>query len=137
MTEKMCLLFVSGTVDKLMAGTIIASGGVANDMEVDVFVSFWGLMEFRKGAPVNTKVSYEGKDMAAEIFQIMREKKVQPWIEMLRQAKEVGNVKVYACAMFSDLLGLQKSDYDPIVDEIIGVAEFVSMAKDAKMTLFI
>ena len=38
--------------------------------------------------------------------------------------------------MFADMLSLKKEDMDPIVDEIIGVNEFVSMSKDS-MTLFI
>ena len=137
MAETMSLLLVSGSADKLMAGSIIASGGVANGMDVDIFVSFWGLMEMKKNAPPNMKLSYEGKDMADQIFAIMKEKKVPGWKEMLRQAKEIGTVRVYGCAMFADLLGLKKEDLDPMVDEIIGVSEFVSKAKESKMTLFI
>lgn len=137
MTETMSLLLVSGTADKLMAGSIIASGGVANGMDVDVFVSFWGLIEMKKNSPPNMKLSYEGRDMADQLFSIMKEKKVPGWKEMLRQAKEVGNVRIFACAMFADLLGLKKEDLDPMVDEIIGVTEFVGRAKESKMTLFI
>ncbi|MCL4332327.1 MAG: DsrE/DsrF/DrsH-like family protein [Candidatus Thermoplasmatota archaeon] len=133
----MSLLLVSGTADKLMAGSIIASGGVANGMDIDIFVSFWGLMEMKKDAPPNMKLSFEGKDMADQIFAVMKEKKVPGWKEMLRQAKDVGNIKVYACAMFADLMGLKKEDLDPMVDSIIGVSEFVDMAKDSKVTLFI
>ena len=120
-----------------MAGSIIASGGVANGMDVDVFVSFWGLIEMKKNSPPNMKLSYEGRDMADQLFSIMKEKKVPGWKEMLRQAKEVGTVRIFACAMFADLLGLKKEDLDPMVDEIIGVTEFVGRAKESKMTLFI
>lgn len=137
MAEKMSLLFVSGTVDKLMAGSIITSGAVANEMDVDIFVSFWGMLQFRKNNGSAPKLSYDGAEMSEEIFKIMQEKKVPSWLDMLRQAKEIGNVKVYACAMFADLLGLKKEDLDPIVDEIIGVSEFVAMSKDSNTTLFI
>ncbi|OWP55952.1 MAG: hypothetical protein B2I17_08170 [Thermoplasmatales archaeon B_DKE] len=137
MTDKLSLLLVSGTSDKLMAGAIIASGAIANDMDVDIFVSFWGLMEFRKGAAGKVKLSYDGKDIEKEVLQKMAQKKIPSWIDMIRQAKEVGNVKVYGCAMFADLMDLKKDDLDPIIDEIIGVSQFVAMAKDSKMTLFI
>lgn len=137
MTDKLSLLLVSGTSDKLMAGAIIASGAIANDMDVDIFVSFWGLMEFRKGAASKVKLSYDGKDIEKEVLQKMAQKKIPSWIDMIRQAKEVGNVKVYGCAMFADLMDLKKDDLDPIIDEIIGVSQFVAMAKDSKMTLFI
>ncbi len=137
MTDKLSLLLVSGTSDKLMAGAIIASGAIANDMDVDIFVSFWGLMEFRKGAAGKVKLSYDGKDIEKEVLQKMAQKKIPSWIDMIRQAKEVGNVKVYGCAMFADLMDLKKDDLDPVIDEIIGVSQFVAMAKDSNMTLFI
>lgn len=137
MTDKLSLLLVSGTSDKLMAGAIIASGAIANDMDVDIFVSFWGLMEFRKGAAGKVKLSYDGNDIEKEVLQKMTQKKIPSWIDMIRQAKEVGNVKVYGCAMFADLMDLKKDDLDPVIDEIIGVSQFVAMAKDSKMTLFI
>ncbi len=137
MTEKLSLLLVSGTADKLMAGAIIASGAIANDMDVDIFVSFWGLMEFKKGTTSKLKLSYDGKDIEKEVMQKMAQKKIPSWIEMIKQAKEVGNVKIYACAMFADLMDIKKDDLDPVVDEILGVSQFVSMAKESKMTLFI
>ena len=39
--------------------------------------------------------------------------------------------------MFADLMDIKKDDLDPVIDEIIGVSQFVAMAKDSKMTLFI
>ena len=137
MADKLSLLLVSGTADKLMAGAIIASGAIANDMDVDIFVSFWGLMEFKKGSKGKMNLSYDGKDIEKEVLQKMKEKKIQSWLDMIKQAKDVGNVKVYGCAMFADLMDIKKDDLDPVIDEIIGVSQFVAMAKDSKMTLFI
>ena len=137
MADKLSLLLVSGTADKLMAGAIIASGAIANDMDVDIFVSFWGLMEFKKGSKGKINLSYDGKDIEKEVLQKMKEKKIPSWLDMIKQAKDVGNVKVYGCAMFADLMDLKKDDLDPVIDEIIGVSQFVAMAKDSKMTLFI
>lgn len=133
MTDKMSLLFVSGTLDKMMAGSIIASGAVANDLEINVFFSFWGLMNLRKSGGLAPKMSYEAGEMEGPMMQIMKEKNVPSWLDMLRNAKEIGNIKVYACAMTADLLGITKDDLDPIVDDIVGVGEFVSMAKDGQI----
>lgn len=133
MTEKISLLFVSGTIDKMMAGSIIASGAVANDLEINAFFSFWGLLNLRKEGGLKPTLSYEAGEMAGPMMQIMKEKNVPSWIDMLRNAKEIGNVKVYACAMTADLLGITKEDLDPIVDDIVGVGEFVSMAKDGQI----
>jgi peroxiredoxin family protein len=56
---------------------------------------------------------------------------------MLRKAKEMGNVRVHACAMTLDLMGLKKEDLDPMVDDVVGVGEFVSEAKEGEITLFL
>ena len=137
MSEKASIVLMSGTVDKLMAGSIIVSGAVANDMEVNVFVTFWALMEMKKNAPPNMKLGVEGKGMEDQIMQIMQAKKVPSWKDTLKQAAEVGNVHVYACAMFADLMGIPKEDLDPMVEDVIGVSQYVEMAKDSKITLFI
>ena len=39
--------------------------------------------------------------------------------------------------MFADLMGIGKDDLDPMIEDVIGVSQFVDMAKDSKMTLFI
>ena len=137
MVDKASIVLASGTVDKLMAGSIIVSGAVANAMEVNVFVTFWALMEMRKNAGENTKLGVEGKGMEKQLFSIMKEKKVPSWKDTLKQAMEVGDVHVYGCAMFADLMGIGKDDLDPMIEEVIGVSQFVDMAKDSKMTLFI
>ena len=49
----------------------------------------------------------------------------------------MGNVKIYACGMTADLFGLSKDDFEDVVDDIIGVGEFVDLASAGKTTLFI
>ncbi len=136
MPDKMSLVLFSGTDDKLMAASIIASGGVANDMDVDIFITFWGLTKTVNNGETKPSLSPEGEPMKDQVFALMKKNNVPDWLTMLRNAKEVGNVKVYGCAMFADLMDIKKEDLDPIVDEIIGVNEFVSLSKDS-MTMFI
>jgi peroxiredoxin family protein len=107
-------------------------------MDVDIFLTFWGLEAFRKenmGKMAPMDVNYQ--QMAPMMAQAMAAKKVPAWIDILRQAKEMGNVRVHACAMTADLMGLKKEDFDPIVDDIAGVGEFVSEAKEGEVTMFI
>lgn len=132
------MVVFSGTVDKLYPVAIMASGAVAMGMEVDIFVTFWGLQAFRKGNPRQLqRVSKDFEDQAGAMMQIMQEKNVPSWYDTLLRAKELGNVRVHACAMTMDLFGLTKEDLDPIVDDVVGVGEFVDRAKEGKVTLFI
>lgn len=132
----MSIVVFSGTDDKLMAASIIASGAVANDLDVNIFVTFWGLTKVMKNGAPAPELSFDGQKMKDQVFALMKQKNVPDWITMLKNAKEVGNIKVYGCAMFADLLELKKEDLDPIVDEIIGVNEFVSMSAGST-TMFI
>ncbi|MFG1519309.1 MAG: DsrE/DsrF/DrsH-like family protein [Thermoplasmataceae archaeon] len=137
MTDKISLILFSGSMDKLMAGSIIASGAVANGMDVDIFTTFWSLMQFKKSGAPKPTLSAEAGNMADMVMKTMREKKVPSWLDTLKQISEIGNVNVYGCAMFADLMGIKKEDLDPMVKDVIGVSQFVDMAKDSKMTLFL
>jgi peroxiredoxin family protein len=64
-------------------------------------------------------------------------KKVPSWMETLKGAMEIGNVKIYACSMTMELFDMKLDDLEPVVTEVTGVATFVDRAKEGKMTLFI
>lgn len=136
--RRLAIVIFGGTVDKLYPAAIMTSGAVMNDMDVDIFVTFWGMMAFRKGAPYQVQnVSKDYEEMGAEMMRVMQEKKVPSWYDTLQQAKEIGNVHVHACAMTADLFELGQDDFEPIVDDIIGVGEFIDMAANAATTLYL
>lgn len=136
--ERMSLILFSGTVDKLLAASILATGAAAMGMEVEVFLTTWGVMSFRKGDyKTNARLSKDFEDYAPAMMEAMQVKKVPTWMENLLGAKEIGDVKVYACSMTMELFGMQLSDLEPIVDDVTGVATFVERAKDGRITLFI
>ncbi len=137
MSNKVSLILFSGNIDKLMAGSIIASGAVANEMEVNIFVTFWALLQLKKnGAPPPT-LSPEAGKMAPQIMKVMKEKKIPSWLDTIKQISEIGKVNVYGCSMFADLLEMNKDEFDPIMKDLIGVSQFVDMSKDSSMTLFL
>jgi peroxiredoxin family protein len=47
-----------------------------------------------------------------------------PWAETLRQAKDLGGVDIQACSLSMDLLKLESTDLDPLVDGVEGVTAF-------------
>src|SRR5579884_3524201 len=137
-SNKMSIILFSGTVDKLMAASILAAGGMAMDMDVDVFVTFWGLEAFRKGAyRTNTTISKEFEQFGPAMMTAMREKQVPSWMDNLRQAKELGNLRILACSATMEMFGMKLEDLEDIVDEVVGVVGFLSSAEDSKISLFI
>ena len=138
MADRMSIIVFSGTVDKLMAASILTTGGAAMGMEVEVFLTTWGLEAFRKdGYKTNMRVSKDFEDYALVMMEQMMAKKVPSWMENFKNAKEIGDVKVYACSMTLELFDMKLEDLEPIVDDVTGVATFVERAKDGKVTLFI
>src|SRR5260370_36734765 len=138
MEERMSIIVFSGTVDKLMAASILATGGAAMGLEVEVFLTTWGLEAFRKdGYKTNRKVSKDFEEYGPVMMEQMVAKKVPSWMENFKNAMEVGDLKIYACSMTMELLDMKLSDLEPIVTEVTGVATFVERAKEGKMTLFI
>jgi peroxiredoxin family protein len=138
MAERMSIVVFSGTVDKLMAASILTTGGAAMGMEVEVFLTTWGLEAFRKdGYKTNMRVSKDFEDYAPVMMEQMMAKKVPSWMENFKNAREIGDVKVYACSMTMELFDMKLEDLEPIVDDVTGVATFVERAKDGNFTLFI
>ena len=138
MPNKMSIVVYSGTVDKLYPVAIMASGAVAMGTDVELFLTFYGLDAFRKGEPQkNQKMDVNYAELAPMLAKLMKEKHVPSWYDMLKQAKEMGSVKVHACAMTLDLMGMKKEHLDPIVDDVVGAAEFVDNAKQGEITLFL
>lgn len=137
-SKKMCIVVFGGTVDKLYPAAIMASGAVMNDMEVDIFLTFWGLMAFKKGAPAQLmSVSKDYEEMGSQMMQVMQEKNVPSWYDTLKQAKDMGDIRIHACAMTADLFEMELEDFEPIIDDIIGVGEFVGLAAEAATTMYL
>src|SRR6266849_1528917 len=138
MQERMSLIVFSGTVDKLMAASILATGAAAMGLEVEVFLTTWGLEAFRKdNYKTNTKVSKDFEEYAPVMMEQMMAKRVPSWMENFKNAMEVGDVKIYACSMTMELFDMKLEDLEPVVTDVTGVATFGERAKEGRITRFI
>ncbi len=138
MEDRMSIIVFSGTVDKLMAVSTLATGGAAMGLDVELFITFWGLEAFRKEAyKTNMRVSKDFEDYAPAMMEQMVAKRVPSWMDTLKGAMEIGNVKIYACSMTMELFDMKLEDLEPIVTDVTGVAAFVDRAKEGRITLFI
>jgi len=138
MSKRMSLVVFSGTVDKLTAVATLATGAAAMGMEVDLFLTFWGIEAFKKDAKLQPpRITAEYADYAPVMMELMQAKQVPHWLDTIRAAREIGDVNVYACSATMELFGIQKEDLEDVVDEVIGVATFIDKAKDAAISMFI
>lgn len=137
MSEKLSIVLFSGTVDKVMAATIMATGAAAMGKDVTIFLTFWGLMAFRKDDwKTNMRISADFADMAPMVGQAMEQHQVPSWRTTLDEAMEIGNIKIVACGMTMDLFGLKLEHLESVVTDVIGVAGFMGESEGAQI-LFI
>jgi len=120
------LVLFSGTDDKLSAAAVLAVGAAAMGRPVNVFLQYYAVDAFRAdriradhGVALEATIS-QAKEIAAYPG--------QHWSELLRQAKDLCDVKIHACALSMEMFHLEKTDLDPIVDDIEGVAAFMTDA---------
>ena len=136
--DKMAIIAFSGTVDKMIAVSTLATGAVAMGVDVDIFVTSWGLQAFRKGAAeTNTRISKDFEEFGPAMMEAMQAKKMPSWLDTLKQAMEFGDIHVFACSQTMELLGMGVDDLEDVVEDIMGAAGFVGRALDAKIQLFI
>jgi peroxiredoxin family protein len=153
--RKVAIIASKGTLDMAYPPLILATAAAALDMEVELFFTFYGLDIIKKGGAAKLKVApianpampvpmpnilgmlpgmtpmatwmmkhlYFGKHNVATIE------------ELLQQAKEL-DVKLIACQMSMDVMGVKQED---LIDgvEVAGAATFLAFAREAHTTLFI
>ncbi|MDH4230616.1 MAG: DsrE/DsrF/DrsH-like family protein [Nitrospirota bacterium] len=155
--SRLTMVLFSGDFDKVMAAFIIANGALAMGKEVTMFVTFWGLDAIKKPemgtagknalekmvtlmrpkGPAKlptSKMNFGG--IGPRLFQYMMGKKnVEPLSSLIDMAREFG-LKVIACQMSMDVMGIKKED---LIDgiETGGVAAFLSESYGSNTTLFI
>lgn len=129
-SDSLSLVLFSGTDDKLTSAAILAVGAAAMGRNVNLFLQYWALDAFRKDRirrdhGVACEAGAEGARLVAG------QERSQHWSELLAQAKEIGEVKIAACAKSMEMFDITKDDLDPLVDEVEGVAAFMSDATGA------
>jgi CoA-disulfide reductase len=151
------MVVFSGDLDKAIATFIIASGAAAMGKEVTLFFTFWGLNILKRNDAPSTE-----KDMMAKMFSmmmpkgandlplskmnmggmgskmiktVMANKNVDSLETLMKNAMDAG-VKLVACGMSMDIMGIAKEE---LIDgvEIGGVAAYLGDAEDSGLNLFI
>lgn len=151
------IIVFDGDMDKVMASLIIANGAAAMGRKVTMFYTFWGLNALRKSNKVNVKKSFIEKMFGAMMPRglgklslskmnmlgmgktmmksVMRQKNVASLEELMQSAMAKG-VKMIACTMSMDVMGIKEEE---LIDgvELAGVATYLGDAELSNVNLFI
>jgi peroxiredoxin family protein len=150
--KKISIVCFSGDFDKIIAAYTIATGAAATNREVTMFFTFWGLNALKK----KQGHSWLGKDFLSRAFNflmggrkslplsrlnfagispmlmtgMMKKNNVATLPELIEAADALG-IRLYACEMAMQILGVTKDDLVDSVQEVVGVATFLNESEDA------
>ena len=119
------LVLFSGTDDKLQAAAVLTAGAAALGKAVNVFLQYWALDAFRRDriARDHGLAPEAGAEGRVHVDDLRAAGQVS-WAEVLRQAKDLGEVDIQACSLSMDLLGIAEPDLDPLVDGVECITAF-------------
>jgi peroxiredoxin family protein len=128
--DTLSLVLFSGTDDRLSAAAVLAVGAAAMGRKVHVFLQYWALVSFLKGwVEQDHGISPEAGPAGKEALRLLKLRGgYQHWSETFRQAKDIGDVRINACALSMDMFGVGIENLDPLVDGVEGVAAFMGDA---------
>jgi peroxiredoxin family protein len=124
--ETFSVVLFSGTDDKLQAAATLAVGAAVMGRPVQLFLQYWALDAFR--ADRITKDHGTAPEAGTAGASAMAAQHKTHWSELLRQAADVGEVHIHACADSMEMLHLTTEDLDPLVEGVWGVASFFAAA---------
>ncbi|HEX6271665.1 MAG TPA: DsrE/DsrF/DrsH-like family protein [Polyangiaceae bacterium] len=156
--DKLSLIVFSGSLDRLIAAFVLATGAAAMGMQVSMFFTFWGTSALRRErARVEKnllarmfgwmlprgvkKLPLSQMNMAgggpAMIRYVMKKNGVASVEDMIELSKELG-VELNVCTMSMDLLGISPEELiDYPNKSFCGVAKFLETAAPGKLTMFV
>ncbi len=135
MSDTLSIVLFSGTSDKLHAAATLAAGAAAMGRPVNILLQYWALDAFRaERVEVDHGLAYES--MAPGAARPVNGTAAIPWLETFRMAKELGEMSILACSGSLDVLGIDITAMDPLVDASGGIATFLMSAEDGQV-LFI
>jgi peroxiredoxin family protein len=134
MDESINLVLFSGTDDKLQAAAVLTAGAAALGKPVNVFLQYWALDAFRRERiDRDHGLAPEAGAEGHGHVEALRIAGQASWAETLRQAKDLGGVDIQACSLSMDLLGIEQTDLDPLVDGVEGVTAFYLNAGEGQL----
>lgn len=152
--NKAAIIASKGSLDMAYSPLILASSAAAMDIETAVFFTFYGLDIVNKKKNKNLKVSPLGNPampvpmpniigaipgMTAMATMMMKkwmgDQNVPSIPELLDLCIE-GDVKLIACQMTMDVMGIKREDLIDAID-VGGAATFLEWASQCNLTLFI
>lgn len=124
---KLSIVLMSPELEKLHAGALMGTIAAASGMQVNIFVTMSATKMF-------TKEAVEKKEFQiAEVGNTIIGKNLDLYYKMIEDAKDLGELKLYACSLVMDIMGWEMKDMLDSVDDVLGVTAFFGIAEGGQI----
>ena len=128
-SEKICVVVVSGTRERLQMAAMVASVAAVSGIEVTIFLSMNAVPYFVKGAS-------SGPPSEGAFGDLVVKKKAPDFKTLFKQAVELGDAKILPCSMALDIAGIDADTLEPYLGEPTGLTSFLDTARGAQVWTF-
>ena len=129
MSNRISIMVISGSRERLQMAAMVASVGAVSGNEVHVFLSMNALSYFVKDTAQEPSV--EGP-----VGTLLTEKKVPPFRELFANAVDLGDAKIYPCSMAMDVLALEQENLEGFIGAPMGLTKFLDEASEGQVWSF-
>jgi peroxiredoxin family protein len=124
------LMVLSGDYSKIHAAAMVTMVAGSLGQTVDIFVSMEALPAFHQDAAVRETI------VKGPVARDVVEKSHQDYLTLFEQAKDMGDVHMYACSLVADVKEWSLSDLSPVFDDMMGVTGFLGKAQEGTSLTF-
>ena len=117
------MMLLSNDYAKIQAVAMLTAVGASYGKSIKIFVSMEALPAFHKDAAIASTIA------KGPVARKIMESGGATFLDLFRQGKELGEVKIYACSLVMDLYHWSLDDMVDIFDETLGVAAFLGMVE--------
>jgi peroxiredoxin family protein len=117
------IMVLANDYSKVHAAAMLTAVASTYGMPIRIFVSMEALSAFHKDPAIANAIAQ------GPVAHKIMEAGGHDFLELFRQAKELGDVTIYACSMVMDLYHWTLDDLADVFDQTLGVAGFLSMVE--------
>lgn len=128
-SQKICVVIVSGTRERLQMAAMVASVAAVSGHEVVVFLSMNAL-------PFFVRDNNEPPPNEGAMGELMEGKNIPAFKTLFEHAVTLGDARILPCSMAMDVLGIEPQALESFVGEPTGLTKFLDDAQDGQVWTF-
>ncbi len=132
--SRMVVGMASGSVEKLIVASTVIGGAVALDTHVDVYLLLGGARAFLKSVAGTERAVYDYPELRRDMEEGMERNEIPDPYTLLGKLKRDGDLRIHVCATAGKIWGAPElGDYVDLVDDIVGIGEYVIKSAEADL----